>query len=113
MIIDFASEDFVAVPNFKGGEGHFDTKMHDDGKVKIIYGRIEPGSTSGYHAHETNCEVVYVTKGAVRVKYDDGEEICRAGQCHYCPEGHAHSMENLSDTEPAEMFCVVPEHHLG
>ena len=52
MVFDFDSEEFVSIPNFKGGEGHFDAKMHDDGKCKIIYGKVEPGCTSGYHAHE-------------------------------------------------------------
>ena len=113
MIFDFDSEEFVSIPNFKGGEGHFDAKMHDDGKCKIIYGKVEPGCTSGLHTHEANAEVIYVISGAIALQYDDGEEICRAGQCHYCPEGHAHAMRNLSDTEPAVMFFVVPEHHLG
>ena len=33
MVFDFSSEEFVGIPNFKGGEGHFDAKMHDDGKI--------------------------------------------------------------------------------
>ena len=40
MVFDFGSEEFVGIPNFKGGEGHFDAKMHDDGRCKVIRGRI-------------------------------------------------------------------------
>ena len=113
MVFDFASEDFSQIPNFQGGEGHFDAKMHDDGRVKIIYGKVEPGCTSGYHEHEGNCEVIYVTRGAIICTYDGKEERVEAGQAHYCPMGHSHSMRNASETEPAEMFCVVPEHHVA
>jgi quercetin dioxygenase-like cupin family protein len=113
MVFDFNSEEFVSIPNFKGGEGHFDAKMHDDGKCKIIFGKIEPGCTSGYHAHEANAEIIYMISGEAIVDYDGTEETIHAGQAHYCPEGHSHSMRNASETEPAVMFCVVPEHHLG
>ena len=113
MVFDFDNEQYVSIANFKGGEGHFDAKMHDDGKCKIIYGKVDPGCTSGYHVHEGNAEVVYVISGSIGITYDDGEETCHAGQAHYCPEGHGHSIRNLSETEPAVMFCVVPEHRLG
>ncbi len=113
MVIDFNNEEFVSIPNFKGGEGHFDAKMHDDGKCKIIYGRVEPGCTSGYHLHEKNAEIIYVVKGCVRFNYDGADEIVEAGNSHYCPEGHSHAMFNASETEACEVFCVVPEHHLG
>ncbi len=113
MVIDFNNEEFVSIPNFKGGEGHFDAKMHDDGKCKIIYGRVEPGCTSGYHLHEKNAEIIYVVKGRVRFNYDGADEIVEAGNSHYCPEGHSHAMFNASETEACEVFCVVPEHHLG
>lgn len=113
MVIDFEHEDFASIPNFKGGEGHFDAKMHDDGKCKIIRGRVEPGCSSGYHLHEKNAEIIYVIAGAARFNYDDTDEIVTAGNAHYCPEGHSHAMFNASETEPCEVFCVVPEHHLG
>lgn len=113
MVIDFEHEDFVGIPNFKGGEGHFDAKMHDDGKCKIIRGRVEPGCSSGYHLHEKNAEIIYVISGAARFNYDGTDEVVCAGNAHYCPEGHSHAMFNASETEPCEVFCVVPEHHLG
>lgn len=113
MVIDFEHENFASIPNFKGGEGHFDAKMHDDGKCKIIRGRVEPGCSSGYHLHEKNAEIIYVIAGAARFNYDGTDEVVTAGNAHYCPEGHSHAMFNASETEPCEVFCVVPEHHLG
>ena len=110
MVFDCGSEEFVGIPNFKGGEGHFDAKMHDDGRCKVIRGRIEPGSTSGYHLHEANCEVIYVISGRAWFDYDGEREYAEAGQAHYCPMGHSHAMGNASQTEPLEVFCVVPEH---
>ena len=38
----------------------------------------------------------------------DGEYIpLKAGDCHYCPKGHAHSLMNDSG-EYLEFFAVVP-----
>lgn len=113
MIYEFDKEEFTSIPNFKGGEGHFDAKMHVDDLGKIIYGRIEPGSTSGYHTHEGNSEIIYVVSGKAWFDYDDTREYASAGQCHYCPMGHSHAMGNASETEPLEVFCVVPEHHVA
>ena len=39
---------------------------------------------------------------------DDGEEPLKAGDCHYCPKGRAHSLINNSE-EPLEFFAVVPQ----
>ena len=108
MVFDFGSEEFLwASPTSKGGEGHFDAKMHDDGRCKVIRGRIEPGSTSGYHLHEANCEVIYEISGRAWFDYDGEREYAEAGQAHYCPMGHSHAMGNASQTEPLEVFCVV------
>ena len=112
LIYDFIVK-HGGIPNFKGGEGHFDAKIHDDGKCKIIRGRVEPGCSSGYHLHEKNAEIIYVISGAARFNYDGVDEVVTAGNAHYCPEGHGHAMFNASETEPCEVFCVVPEHHLS
>ena len=42
------------------------------------------------------------------MKYDDGEEPLKPGDCHYCPKGHAHSLINNSDGD-LEFFAVVPQ----
>ena len=42
--------------------------------------------------------------------YDGITETVRVGQCHYCPEGHSHYMENLTDHDLVYL-AIVPEHH--
>ena len=69
------------------------------------------GFSIGYHKHETNSEVFLITSGEARCLYDDGEERLTAGDCHYCPRGHSHSLINASDKEPLEYFAIVPEHN--
>ena len=40
---------------------------------------------------------------------DDDELLpLEAGQCHYCPQGHSHSLINDS-TEELVFFAVVPK----
>ena len=40
--------------------------------------------------------------------YDDGREEAVAGNCHYCPKNHSHSMIN-NGTEDLVFFAVVAE----
>ncbi len=109
MVIDFEQIEEKAFPQFKGGEGITRTRAFDDGAVKMMRGRLMPGCTIGFHAHETSSEAIYILSGEARVLYDDGEERLQAGQCHYCPKGHSHSLINASATEPLVYFAVVPE----
>ena len=37
-------------------------------------------------------------------------ETVRVGQCHYCPMGHSHYMENLTDHDVVYL-AIVAEHH--
>lgn len=101
-----AEEEF---PHFKNGEGCLHAKMQFDGKNRILMGRLEPGNTIGYHKHETNSEIIYILSGAGKCLIDDGEEALAAGDCHYCPQGHSHSLIN-NGTEDLIFFAVVPEH---
>lgn len=111
MIIDFKNLEEVAKPNFKGGEKEFLVKTADDGKVKIMHGLLKPGSSIGYHKHEGNCEIIYVLSGHGHVLYDDGEEEVLAGQVHYCPMDHSHSLIN-NGPDDLEFLGIVPEHKL-
>lgn len=113
MIIDFPSQEFQSIANFKGGEGHIEAKMYNDDAVRICFSRLEPGNTTGYHKHGRNSEIVYLISGKVRAQYDNEVEYLESGQCHYCPMGHSHGFSNASETETAVMVCVVPEHCLG
>lgn len=109
MLIDFDKIEQEVVPHFKGGDGETKTRAYFDGVNKIMKGCLEPGCSIGYHCHEINCEMIYILSGEARCLYDDGEEYLTAGQCHYCPKGHSHSLINASTTEPLTYFAVVPE----
>ncbi len=108
MVIDFNNMDEERLPEFKGGKGAYNAKRYSADEIKIMHGRLEPGSSIGLHSHETNSEVIYVLSGTAEFIYDDGTETVSAGECHYCPKGHSHSMMNNGD-EDLIFFAVVPE----
>ena len=107
MILDYSTMETTHIPNFVGGDGTLHAQMRVDELGKILKGVLDPGSSIGYHTHETSSEIIYILSGAGKVKYDDGEEAVRAGQYHYCPKGHSHALINNSG-EPLEFFAVVP-----
>ena len=108
MIIDFAQMEEKRIPEFKGGKGAMIARMHTDELGKILCGRLEPGSSIGFHKHETGSEIIYILKGKADFLYNEGTEQADAGGCHYCPKGHSHSMMNNGD-EDLIFFAVVPE----
>ncbi len=107
MKLEFDKMQEKRLPEFKGGVGDFIAKMHTDELGKIIYGKLEPGSSIGYHKHETDSEIIYILEGKAKCLYDDGEERLSAGECHYCPKGHGHSLIN-DGAELVVFFAVVP-----
>lgn len=111
MIIDFNNIEKSVNPNFKGGNGCFETRMFTDTNGKMMRGHLEPGSSIGLHSHDGNSEIMFLLNGQGTVIYDDTTETLLPGQVHYCPMGHSHSLRNDSDT-PLDFFAVVPEHHL-
>ena len=108
MIINFNDIEETRIPKFKNGEGDTIARMRVDELGKIMYGRLEPGSSIGLHKHETNSEIIYILSGTADFIYDDGTEKTEAGGCHYCPKGHSHSMIN-NGKEDLIFFAVVPE----
>ena len=108
MLIDFDAIETKVIPNFKGGEGAFIADMADDGLVRIIHGRLEPGSTIGLHRHEPGCEVIYVISGTGTAIVDGEAEAMRPGVCTYCPKGSSHTVINDGD-EDLEFFAVIPQ----
>ncbi len=107
MLIDFSAMEEQVIPQFLGGEGTFYTRMRVDELGKIMRAALEPGSSIGLHTHDTSSEIIYILAGKGKVLYD-GEYIpLAAGDCHYCPKGHAHSLINDSDGN-LEFFAVVP-----
>lgn len=109
MIIDFKDLELNVAQNFKGGEKEYKSRRFVDENNKIMLGTLEPGASIGYHSHDTDSEVIYLLEGEGKVLYDDGEEKLLAGQAHYCPMGHSHSLINSSDS-PITFLAVVPTH---
>ena len=108
MLIDFHAMDRAVLPGFLGGQGELRAKMVSDEKNRILHGILPPGSSIGYHSHDTSSEIIYILSGTGKVKVEDGEEPLKPGDCHYCPKGHAHSLINDSDGD-LEFFAVVPQ----
>lgn len=111
MVIDFNKIAEECVINFKGGNGKLLTRNYTDGKCKIMKSCLCPGASSGLHKHEGNCEIVYIISGTATFHYDGDTEIVTEGQVHYCPEGHAHYMENNTDADLVYL-AIVSEHKL-
>ncbi len=108
MNIDFTRTDFVSFPAFKGGDKELLAKMSFDGKNRIMLAKLVPGASIGMHRHEGNCEMIYILSGCGSVIFDGEKSPVFPGMCHYCPEGHTHSLINDSDAD-LEFFAVVPE----
>lgn len=107
MLFDLKNETPEVLPNFKGGEKEFIAKIHFDGLNKIIHGTLPPGATIGKHTHEGDSEIIYILSGTGEVFYDGDIIPLEAGQCHYCPKGHTHSLINNSEADLV-FFAVVP-----
>lgn len=109
MKIDFNEIELNVINEFKGGKKKTKAHMLFDGKNRIMHGTLEVGASIGLHKHETNSEIIYILSGEARCIYDDTVEFLNAGQCHYCPKGHSHSLINNSDFDELVFFAVVPE----
>ena len=47
MILNFNEIEEQVIPNFKGGEKQFRTRMYTDASCKIMRGSLEPGAAIG------------------------------------------------------------------
>ena len=90
MILDFNAMAANAVPHFKGGEGEAIVRKFDDPRMGAVVQLTLP-----------------VGSGSGRCIDDDAEYPITAGMCHYCPEGHTHSIVNTGDTE-LKLLGVLP-----
>jgi len=111
MILNFDTIEEQVISNFKGGEKQFRSHMYMDGACKIMRASLEPGASIGVHTHETDCEIIFMLKGTGVVCCDDKKETLSAGNCHYCPRGHSHSLRNESDGT-IEFYAVVPRQEI-
>lgn len=109
MIFDFDAMETQQLPHFKGGEGALAAEMFADADNRILRGRLVPGASVGLHTHTGSSEIIYVLAGEGKVLYDGKTERVRAGLCHYCPEGHTHTLINDTAADLV-FFAVVPQH---
>lgn len=106
MVIDSNKLQEEKVERFKGGEDYVLNRCFEDKDNKIVKSILPPNCSSGLHPHTNGCEILYMLKGSAIFSYDDKQERVFAGQVHYCPKGHKHSM--LNDTnENIEYFTIV------
>ena len=106
MIIDFNNIDFLRREKLFGGEGFFDAKIFNDGQNKMLFGKLEPGCSIGFHKHETGSEMLYIISGKGYADCDEEKDELCPGVCHYCPKGHSHSTVNTGN-EDLVFFAVV------
>lgn len=108
MKLEFDKIDEAVLPNFKGGEKAIAAKMYFDGSVRVMKARLEPGSSIGLHCHDTSSEVMFITGGSGTVIYDGEPIALKAGDVHYCPKGHSHTLINTG-SEDLTFSAVVPQ----
>ena len=108
MKLQFSKLPVTFLEHFYGGEGALQANMHVDAYNKILYGRLVPGATIGYHQHETSSEVIYILSGTGKTVTDGVEETLMAGDCHYCKKGQFHSLANAGEDDLV-FFAVVPK----
>ena len=109
MRIDFDTMETTVIPHFRGGEKEVSSEMFVDECNKIMRGRLIPGASIGLHTHETSSEIIYILSGSGKALCDGGSEDLFPGKCHYCPQGHTHSLIN-DGSEDLVFFAVVPQH---
>lgn len=109
MFIDFEKITTTTIANFRGGEKEFNAKIYNDAVNKIMKVTLAPGASIGMHKHEQESEIVYVLQGTGKAIYDASEEVLSVGKCHYCPQGHSHSVINTG-TEDLILFAIIPQH---
>ena len=71
----------------------------------------EMGGSTGRHYHNYDFQIMFVTRGWVKMHYEgEGEFVLRAGDFVYHPKGHVHDFMEYS--EDIELFELAsPAHH--
>ncbi len=106
MIIDYQEIDEQLRFQYKGGEGKMVSKGMECDGMRLMFNRLTPGASIGYHTHTDDMEVMYILSGHGHYDMDGEREDIHAGQAHYCPKGHSHAMYNDGE-EDMVIFAVV------
>lgn len=67
---------------------------------------LMPGCGVGYHTHEADTELYYITKGTLSYNDNGVETTVSAGDVTICPPGEGHSITNQSD-EVCEFVALI------
>lgn len=94
------------IHRMRDGEGTVHKQTYEDDYARIMILTLEPGASIGRHTHGDNYEVFYGISGKGKVLYEDTEEPMLPGGCHYCPQGHSHSLVN-DGAGPLSVFALV------
>ena len=109
MKLDFKTMDENWQANFKGGEKGLLAKMFSDEQNKIIRARLIAGATVGEQKHDTGSEIIFALSGEATATTDGVEERLTAGDCHYCPKGHGHTLKNDGPEDFVFVAVVVQQ----
>ncbi|MDU1910302.1 hypothetical protein [Fusobacterium sp.] len=63
MLIKFEEMETTILEKFYGGEKNVAALMFMDEKNRIMYSKLVPGASVGYHKHETGSEIIYILQG--------------------------------------------------
>lgn len=107
MNYDFNFMEQKMVEGFKGGHGHLLSRIVSEGNNKFLILKFPAGASIGLHAHEADCEVVYVLKGSGIAICDGQEQNLSEGVCHFCPKGSSHTI--IAGRDGLELFGAVIE----
>ncbi|MBQ4563517.1 MAG: cupin domain-containing protein [Lachnospiraceae bacterium] len=91
----------VQFTNFIGGPA----ELQDKGRLFSLV-TLNPGCGIGYHSHETDFELYYITKGTLAYNDNGLETTVSAGDVTICPPGEGHSITNESD-EVCEFVALI------
>ena len=108
MKLDWNNMEEVSLPHFYGGAKDMKAKAYFDKLNRISLATLEPGASIGVHVHEVTSENVFSLSGTGLATCSGVEERLKPGDCHYCPKGHSHSLEN-DGTEDLVFYTVVPQ----
>ena len=107
MKINFNEIPTEVLPQFLGGEKELTRQLFCDELNKVMKARLIPGASIGMHCHTTSSEIILITQGGGHVLYEGQQIPLTAGDVHYCPKGHAHSLVNDS-ADVLDFVAVVP-----
>ena len=67
---------------------------------------LQPGSSIGYHIHESEEEIFYIIRGSARVNDNGVEKTAGAGDAILTGGGAGHSIE-CTGSKPLELLAVI------